>query len=171
MNVNIVNDYYSLSLGIAAVTFWWIFNQILEKNLFNEIQFESINRKVQISLFKTHLFILEEFHRNQKQTYTANQNRKRLHLSSIRKSSGHLAQFLKLSSRVLNIVCNVYPPSTLYFRLCIETWSGRGGGVVSEQKVFRHKSIYKYRDIEQKWWKQKIKLTARTAGPAVTKIF
>lgn len=107
-----------------------------KQNLFNEIQLKSINRKVQISLFKTHLFTLEEFHRNQNQTYTANQNRKRLHLSSIRKSSGHLAQFLTLSSR-----------------------------------VFRHKGIYKYRDIMQKWWKQKIKLMARTAGPAITKIF
>lgn len=66
----------------------------------------------------------------------------------------------------------MYIPRRLYIFGCVLKPEAVGGwGVVSEQKVFRHKSIYKYRDIEQKWWKQKIKLMARTARPAVTNIF
>lgn len=67
----------------------------------------------------------------------------------------------------------MYIPRRLYIFGCVlkPEAVGEGGGGVSEQKVFRHKGIFKYRDIEQKWWKQKIKLMARTAGPAVTNIF
>lgn len=66
----------------------------------------------------------------------------------------------------------MYIPPRLYIFGCVlkPEAVGEGGGG-SEQKVFRHKGIFKYRDIEQKWWKQKIKLMARTAGPNVTKIF
>lgn len=66
----------------------------------------------------------------------------------------------------------MYIPRRLYIFGCVlkPEAVGEGGGG-SEQKVFRHKGIFKYRDIEQKWWKQKIKLMARTAGPDVTKIF
>lgn len=49
----------------------------------------------------------------------------------------------------------MYIPRRLYIFGCVlkpEAVGEGGGGVVSEQKVFRHKSIYKYRDIEQKWW-------------------
>lgn len=67
----------------------------------------------------------------------------------------------------------MYIPRRLYIFGCVlkPEAVGEGVGGVSEQKVFRHKGIFKYRDIEQKWWKQKIKLMARTAGPAVTNFF
>lgn len=50
----------------------------------------------------------------------------------------------------------MYIPRRLYIFGCVlkPEAVGEGGGG-SEQKVFRHKGIFKYRDIEQKWWKQK----------------
>lgn len=66
----------------------------------------------------------------------------------------------------------MYIPRRLYIFGCVlkPEAVGEGGGV-SEQKVFRHKGIFKYRDIEQKWWKQKKNVWRGLLAPPSSNFF